>query len=89
LAGRKGLARFYATAAPGSDQVTTEIDATAYLGLKVTAMRAHATQIAVSPPFFALTNDVPHPLTGVECYTLLKGPRGPGHHETDLFGPAQ
>jgi N-acetyl-1-D-myo-inositol-2-amino-2-deoxy-alpha-D-glucopyranoside deacetylase len=88
-AGSAGLARFYATAAPDSDQVTTEIDATAYLDLKVAAMRAHATQIAVSPPFFALTNNVPHPLTGVECYTLLAGPRGPGHRETDLFGPAQ
>jgi N-acetyl-1-D-myo-inositol-2-amino-2-deoxy-alpha-D-glucopyranoside deacetylase len=88
-AGGQELARFYATAAPDSDQVTTEIDATAYLGLKVAAMRAHATQIAVSPPFFALTNNVPHPLTGVECYTLLEGPRGPGHRETDLFGPAQ
>ena len=80
----KGLTKFYATAAPDSDQVTTEIDATAYLDAKIAAMRAHATQIAVSPPFFALTNNVPHPLTGVECYTLLAGPRGPGHRDTEL-----
>ncbi len=78
----RALTKFYATAAPDSDQVTTEIDATAYLDAKIAAMRAHATQIAVSPPFFALTNNVPHPLTGVECYTLLAGPRGPGQRET-------
>jgi N-acetyl-1-D-myo-inositol-2-amino-2-deoxy-alpha-D-glucopyranoside deacetylase len=82
--GREGLTKFYATAAPDSDRVTTEIDATAYLDAKTAAMRAHATQIAVSPPFFALTNNVPHPLTGVECYTLLAGPRGPGHRDTEL-----
>jgi N-acetyl-1-D-myo-inositol-2-amino-2-deoxy-alpha-D-glucopyranoside deacetylase len=82
--GAPGLAKFYATAAPDSDQVTTEIDATAYLDAKTAAMRAHATQIAVSPPFFALTNNVPHPLTGVECYTLLAGPRGPGERDSEL-----
>jgi N-acetyl-1-D-myo-inositol-2-amino-2-deoxy-alpha-D-glucopyranoside deacetylase len=78
------LVKFYATAAPDSGQVTAEIDATAYLDAKIAAMRAHATQIAVSPPFFALSNNVPHPLTGVECYTLLAGTRGPGHRDTDL-----
>ena len=82
--GTPGLTKFYATAAPDSDQVTTEIDATAYLDAKIAAMRVHATQIAVSPPFFALTNNLPHPLTGVECYTLLAGPRGPGQRETEL-----
>jgi len=82
--GTQGLAKFYATAAPDSGQVSTEIDATAYLDAKIAAMRAHATQIAVSPPFFALTNNVPHPLSGVECYTLLAGPRGPGHRDADL-----
>jgi len=80
----QGLVTFYATAAPDSGQVSTEIDATAYLDAKIAAMRAHATQIAVSPPFFALTNNVPHPLSGVECYTLLAGPRGPGHRDADL-----
>ena len=83
-AAAKGLVKFYATAAPGSDQVTTVIDATAYLDAKTAAMRAHATQIAVSPPFFTLTNNVLHPLSGVECYTLLAGPRGPGHLEREL-----
>jgi N-acetyl-1-D-myo-inositol-2-amino-2-deoxy-alpha-D-glucopyranoside deacetylase len=86
-----GLARFYATAAPDSDQVTTEIDATAYLDRKQAAMRAHATQITVDPPYFALSNQVRYELRGVEYYTLLAGPRGPGarepgqQRETDLF----
>ena len=86
-AGDYGLAKFYATAAPDSDQVTTEIDATAYLGRKQAAMRAHATQITVDPPYFALSNQVRHDLRGVEYYTLLAGPRGAaaGAREADLF----
>jgi N-acetyl-1-D-myo-inositol-2-amino-2-deoxy-alpha-D-glucopyranoside deacetylase len=88
-----GLAKFYATAAPiPEEQVTTEIDGTAYLGQKLAAMRAHATQITVDPPFFALSNQVRHRALGVEYYTLLAGPRGPagpGGHETDLFRTAQ
>src|SRR5689334_4669352 len=84
-AGDYGLAKFYATAAPDSDQVTTEIDATAYLDRKQAAMRAHATQITVDPPYFALSNQVRYELRGVEYYTLLAGPRGPGERETDLF----
>ena len=83
-----GLAKFYATAAPDSDEVTTEIDAAAYLDRKLAAMRAHATQITVDPPFFALSDQVRHEARGVEYYTLLAGPRGPagpGGRETDLF----
>ena len=51
-------------------------------------MRAHATQITVDAPFFALSNQVRHEALGVEYYTLLAGPRGPagpGGRETDLF----
>jgi len=96
-AGDYGLAKFYATAAPDSAQVSTEIDASAYLGRKLAAMRAHATQIAVDAPFFALSNGIRHEASGVECYTLLAGSRGaggpdgppgtagPGGRETDLF----
>ena len=92
-AGDDGLARFYATAAPDSGQVTTEVDATAYLDRKQAAMRAHATQITVDPPFFALSNQVRYELRGVEYFTRLTGPPGaaagardPGQQrETDLF----
>jgi N-acetyl-1-D-myo-inositol-2-amino-2-deoxy-alpha-D-glucopyranoside deacetylase len=71
------------------EDVTTEIDATAYLDAKVAAMRAHATQIAVDSPFFALSDRVGQRAFGREYYTLLAGPRGPGcgphGREGDLF----
>src|SRR5262249_27994845 len=71
------------------EQVTTEIDASAYLDAKLAAMRAHASQIAVDSPFFALSNGVARRAFGTEYYTLLAGPRGPGggSHgwESDLF----
>ena len=86
LAGPDGPAKFYATAAPDSDQVTTEIDGEAYLAQKLAAMRAHATQITVSPPYFALSDGIQRLARGVECYTLLAGRHGPGDREADLFG---
>jgi N-acetyl-1-D-myo-inositol-2-amino-2-deoxy-alpha-D-glucopyranoside deacetylase len=71
------------------EAVTTEIDATAYLEQKLAAMRAHATQISVQSPFFALSDKVGQRAFGRECYTLLAGPRGrgtgPGDRESDLF----
>ncbi len=88
-AGESGPVKFYATAAPDSGQATTEVDATAYLGRKLAAMRAHATQITVDAPFFALSNQIRHTALGVEYYTLLAGPRGqaaaPGGREAGLF----
>jgi N-acetyl-1-D-myo-inositol-2-amino-2-deoxy-alpha-D-glucopyranoside deacetylase len=92
--GPGGPAKFYA-AAPLPEgqaaqdgreaQVMTEIDAEAYFGRKLAAMRAHATQITVSAPFFALSDGVRRPASGTEYYTLLAGPRGPGVRETGLF----
>lgn len=71
------------------DQVTTQIDGTAYLEAKLAAMRAHATQISVNSPFFALSDRVGRRALGIEHYTLLAGPRGPGGGsqgwESDLF----
>ena len=69
-------------------EVSTEIDGSAYLGAKTAAMRAHATQITVREPFFALSNWVGQRILGQEYYTLLAGPRGPAGpsgRETDLF----
>jgi N-acetyl-1-D-myo-inositol-2-amino-2-deoxy-alpha-D-glucopyranoside deacetylase len=87
LAEADGPAKFYATAALGSwpGPVSTEIDASAYFGAKLAAMRAHATQITVDAPFFALSDGVRRPASGTEYYTLLAGPRGPGDREHDLF----
>jgi N-acetyl-1-D-myo-inositol-2-amino-2-deoxy-alpha-D-glucopyranoside deacetylase len=68
--------------------VTTEIDATAYLDSKLNAMRAHATQIAVDSPFYALSNNLGVRAFGVEYFILLageRGPAGPGGREADLF----
>jgi len=71
------------------EQVTTEIDARDYLDAKLAAMRAHASQIAVDNPFFALSDQVGQRALGVEYYTLLAGPRGQGDggrgRESDLF----
>ncbi len=85
LAGPDGPARIYATAAAGSGQVTTEIGAGAWFGQKLAAMRAHATQITVDAPFYALSDGVRRRASGTEYYTLLAGPRGPGDREDDLF----
>lgn len=71
------------------DQVTTEIDASDYLEAKLAAMRAHASQIAVDSPFFALSDMVGQRAFGHEYYTLLAGQRGSGSGshgwENDLF----
>jgi N-acetyl-1-D-myo-inositol-2-amino-2-deoxy-alpha-D-glucopyranoside deacetylase len=85
LAGPDAPEKFYATATPESGLVTTEIEATAWFGRKLAAMRAHATQITVDPPFFALSDGVRRLASGTEYYTLLAGPRGPGLPEADLF----
>ncbi len=71
------------------ENVTTQIDAADYLDAKLAAMRAHATQIAVDSPFFALSDMVGRKALGTEYYTLLAGPggsgAGPAGRETDLF----
>jgi N-acetyl-1-D-myo-inositol-2-amino-2-deoxy-alpha-D-glucopyranoside deacetylase len=67
------------------DQVTTEIDATGYLGAKREAMRAHETQITVDGDFFALSNELGRRILGTEYYTRLAG-RGPvDSYDRDLF----
>lgn len=75
------------------ENVTTEIDARDYLDAKLAAMRAHATQISVDGPFFALSDNVGQRALGTECYTLLAGRPGPARppgppgraRESDLF----
>jgi N-acetyl-1-D-myo-inositol-2-amino-2-deoxy-alpha-D-glucopyranoside deacetylase len=69
------------------EQVTTRIDAGPYLPAKVAAMRSHATQITLAPPYYALSNDIGVPLLDAEYYTLLAGEPGvPGEdgRETGL-----
>ena len=56
---------------------------------KMAAMKAHATQITVDGPFFALSNNLGVQVFGDEYYTLVKGtksaPFDEDNFETDLF----
>jgi N-acetyl-1-D-myo-inositol-2-amino-2-deoxy-alpha-D-glucopyranoside deacetylase len=68
------------------ERITTRIDAAGFIAAKTAAMRAHATQIAVDGPFFALSNDIGQGLFAVEHYVLADGPPLPsGEIEEDLF----
>ncbi|WP_068927059.1 N-acetyl-1-D-myo-inositol-2-amino-2-deoxy-alpha-D-glucopyranoside deacetylase [Planobispora rosea] len=59
------------------EDVTTEIDAREHVGAKLEAMRAHATQISVDAPWFALSNNVGQQALGVEHFILRAGVPGP------------
>jgi N-acetyl-1-D-myo-inositol-2-amino-2-deoxy-alpha-D-glucopyranoside deacetylase len=72
-----------AVAVPDAE-ADTVIDIRPRLGAKIAAMRAHATQITVNPPMFALSNGVPQPILDTESYVLVHGPADGA--ETDLFG---
>jgi N-acetyl-1-D-myo-inositol-2-amino-2-deoxy-alpha-D-glucopyranoside deacetylase len=69
--------------------VSAHVDGNAYVNQKMDAMRAHATQIAVDGPFFALSNNLGLQVWGNEYYTLVKGeksaPLDALGRETDLF----
>jgi N-acetyl-1-D-myo-inositol-2-amino-2-deoxy-alpha-D-glucopyranoside deacetylase len=73
-------------------EVTARVDGSAFVGAKIAAMRAHATQIEVAgdATSFRLSNHVPHVLSGVEYYRLALGEPGGERdaegRETDLFG---
>jgi N-acetyl-1-D-myo-inositol-2-amino-2-deoxy-alpha-D-glucopyranoside deacetylase len=69
--------------------VTTEIDISAHIDVKLAAMRSHATQISVDAPFYALSDNVGQRVLRQEYFTLLAGPlgkgTGPADREEDLF----
>lgn len=69
--------------------VTTSVDGRDHLPAKMDAMRAHATQILVDGPFFALSNNIANKAFGIESYQLVRGQCGPRDEElgreTDLF----
>ncbi len=70
------------------ENLAAGIDATAYVGRKMDAMRAHATQITLDGPFFALSNNQGDTAWGVEFYRLAKGEQGETGEdglESDLF----
>ncbi|HEY0932567.1 MAG TPA: N-acetyl-1-D-myo-inositol-2-amino-2-deoxy-alpha-D-glucopyranoside deacetylase [Trebonia sp.] len=78
----------FSSAVP-DDQVTTEIDAPAYLEAKRAALRAHETQVTVDGDFFALSNELGSRILATEYYTQLAGPRAARpaglRYERDLF----
>jgi N-acetyl-1-D-myo-inositol-2-amino-2-deoxy-alpha-D-glucopyranoside deacetylase len=61
----------------GDEEITTEIDARPYVAAKAAAMRAHATQITVREPWFALSNGIGQEIAAVEHYVLAGGVPGP------------
>jgi N-acetyl-1-D-myo-inositol-2-amino-2-deoxy-alpha-D-glucopyranoside deacetylase len=69
--------------------VTTAIDARQYLPAKLDALRAHASQVSVDGPFFALSNAIGQNAFGIEYFRLAQGSRGPAGgvdgRESDLF----
>ncbi|MBQ1091681.1 N-acetyl-1-D-myo-inositol-2-amino-2-deoxy-alpha-D-glucopyranoside deacetylase [Streptomyces sp. B93] len=66
------------------ERVTTTVDGTAYATAKAAAMRAHATQIEVAGPYFALSNELAQPIFTTEYYELVSGEPG-ATDERDLF----
>lgn len=70
------------------EHLSAMIDGGEYVENKMAALRAHATQITVDGPFFALSNNVGDSVWGTEFYRIAKGVRGElGAEglETDLF----
>ncbi|GAA0604664.1 N-acetyl-1-D-myo-inositol-2-amino-2-deoxy-alpha-D -glucopyranoside deacetylase [Sporichthya brevicatena] len=67
--------------------VTTFVEGEEYIEAKMAAMRAHATQITVDGPFFALSNHLGQKIWGVECFRLVGGtvPAPADGSESDLF----
>jgi N-acetyl-1-D-myo-inositol-2-amino-2-deoxy-alpha-D-glucopyranoside deacetylase len=64
------------------------VDGNEFAEAKIRAMKAHATQITVDGPFFALSNNVGNEVWGLEFFRLVKGTKGPVDEdglETDLF----
>jgi N-acetyl-1-D-myo-inositol-2-amino-2-deoxy-alpha-D-glucopyranoside deacetylase len=70
------------------DALTAKVEADDYAGVKMEALKAHRTQIAVDGPFFALSNNKGNEIWGTEFFRIAKGtvgPTGPDGLETDLF----
>lgn len=69
--------------------VTSVVSDESMLERKMAAMRAHATQITVDGPFFALSNNLGVQVWGQEFYTLVygdvAGPFDDAGREIDLF----
>ena len=70
------------------EYIDAVVDGTDHVDAKMAAMRAHATQITVDGPFFALSNNLGNAVWGMEHYRLVRGAKGPVNDqgfEDDLF----
>lgn len=68
--------------------ITCTVDGSEFADAKMRAMKAHATQIEVDGPFFALSNNLGNWIWGTESYRIAKGTPGPVNDagvEEDLF----
>ncbi len=68
--------------------VTTQVEAAEQLERKMSALRAHGTQVSVDGGFFALADNVGSEAFGTEYYRLARGALAPepgAERETDLF----
>jgi N-acetyl-1-D-myo-inositol-2-amino-2-deoxy-alpha-D-glucopyranoside deacetylase len=69
--------------------VTTVIDGNQYVDKKMAALAAHATQITLDGPFFAMSAALGENIWGTEYYTLVRGEKtglfDSNGRETDLF----
>ena len=75
--------------AKADELVTAVVNANDYVDAKMAAMKAHATQIELDGPFFALSNQLGLQVWGSEFYSLVEGvahePFNSDGRETDLF----
>jgi N-acetyl-1-D-myo-inositol-2-amino-2-deoxy-alpha-D-glucopyranoside deacetylase len=71
------------------EEVTTALQNSGYGGRKMAAMEAHASQISVEGPFFALSNKLGQEIMAMEWFRLvcgdIAGPFDDDGRETDLF----
>jgi N-acetyl-1-D-myo-inositol-2-amino-2-deoxy-alpha-D-glucopyranoside deacetylase len=74
--------------AVGDEHLAAMVDGGELVSRKMAALKAHATQITVDGPFFALAHNSGDAIWGTEFYRLAKGTRGELNEEgleTDLF----
>ena len=73
------------------EEVTTVVEAEAYVGAQLAAMAQHASQISVAGRSYALSNDIARYALGREYYVRALGPAvvpiRPDGREDGLFGP--
>ena len=70
--------------AVADELLTACINGEDFVDAKMEAMRAHATQIALDGPFFALSNNLGNQVWGLEFYRIAKGTPGPTDPSTGL-----